>query len=244
VRALVVVPTYNERANLPALVEAVRRAVPAAHLLIVDDDSPDGTGTLADSLAKSDPAIHVLHRKAKDGLGRAYVAGFGWGMARDYDPIIQMDADLSHDPFDLPRLVDASREADLVLGSRYTSGGGTRNWGLGRRLLSRGGSLYARTLLGLPVQDLTGGYKCWRLRALECVDPATVHSNGYSFQIEMTWRAHRRGLRVREVPILFTDRVDGVSKMSKRIVWEAMGMVWRLRSSRWPGESPRPPATD
>jgi len=234
--ALVVVPTYNERSNLEPLVNAIHNNLPDAHVLVVDDNSPDGTGVLADNLAEQAPWLHVLHRHAKDGLGRAYVAGFQWGLANDYDPIVQMDADFSHDPADLPRLVEATDTADLVLGSRYVRGGGTRNWGIGRRLLSRGGSLYARTLLGLSVHDLTGGFKCWRRAALASVVPEGVRSNGYSFQIEMTWRALRQGLTVREVPILFTDRVDGVSKMSKRIVVEAMGMVWRLRASRWPDD--------
>jgi dolichol-phosphate mannosyltransferase len=232
--ALVVVPTYNELANLKPLLDGVKKSVPDVHVLIVDDGSPDGTGRLADEMSAGDPSISVLHRRTKDGLGRAYVAGFEWAMARGYDPVVQMDADLSHDPADLPRLIEASHSNDLVLGSRYVPGGGTRNWGVGRRVLSRGGSLYARTLLGLSIQDLTGGYKCWRLDALRAVDPTTVVSNGYSFQIEMTWRALRRGLRVGEIPILFSDRVDGVSKMSRRIVREAMGMVWRLRASRWP----------
>lgn len=232
--ALIVVPTYNERENLAPLAERLRAVVPDAHLLIVDDNSPDGTGAIADTLVAADPNIHVLHRTEKDGLGRAYLAGFGWGLERGYDPLVQMDADFSHDPADVARLLEASPKADLVLGSRYVPGGGTRNWGVGRQVLSRGGSLYARTILGLPVRDLTGGFKCWRRDTLLDIDLPTVRSNGYSFQIEMTWRALRKNHSLVEVPIVFTDRVDGVSKMSKRIVVEAMGMVWRLRFTRFP----------
>lgn len=227
---LIVVPTFNEIDNLPLLVPQLRRIVPDADVLIVDDASPDGTGALADRLAADDPAIHVLHRTVKDGLGRAYIAGFGWGLERAYDRFVQMDADLSHDPEYLPALLAASQTHDLVLGSRYVPGGGTRNWGLVRRLLSRGGSLYARTILGLPLRDLTGGFKCWRRHVLEDIEPESVHSNGYAFQIEMTYRAVLRGHSVTEVPIVFVDRVDGQSKMSKRIVWEAAGMVWKLRA--------------
>ncbi|MBB6052066.1 polyprenol monophosphomannose synthase [Armatimonas rosea] len=224
---LIVIPTYNEKENLPTLVTQLREQVPTAHLLIVDDGSPDGTGSMADSYAATDSQVHVLHRTTKDGLGRAYVAGFTWGLEKGYTRLVQMDADLSHNPCDVPRLLAA--DADLVIGSRYVAGGGTANWGLGRRLLSRGGCLYARTILGLPLQDLTGGFKCWRRAALEAVNLPEIRSNGYSFQIEMTWRALQAGFRATEVPILFTDRVDGVSKMSKRIVFEAVGMVWRLR---------------
>lgn len=227
---LIVIPTYNEKENVVTLVNQLRQNVPEAHLLIVDDGSPDGTGALADGLAASDPQVHVLHRTTKDGLGRAYVAGFTWGLARDYDRLVQMDADLSHNPSDVPRLLAA--DADLVIGSRYVPGGGTVNWGTGRRVLSRGGCLYARTILGLPLQDLTGGFKCWRRAALEAVNLPEIRSNGYSFQIEMTWRALQAGFKATEVPIVFTDRVDGVSKMSKRIVFEAVGLVWRLRLSR------------
>jgi dolichol-phosphate mannosyltransferase len=173
----------------------------------------------------------VLHRAAKDGLGRAYLAGLGWGLERGYERIVQMDADLSHDPKYLPALLAASETHDLVLGSRYVPGGGTANWGLGRRLLSRGGSWYARTVLGLSVRDLTGGFKCWRRHTLEDVDLASVRSNGYAFQIEMTYRALLRGHSVAEVPIVFTDRTGGQSKMSRRIVIEAIGRVWRLRAA-------------
>ncbi|WP_395088542.1 polyprenol monophosphomannose synthase [Armatimonas sp.] len=227
---LIVIPTYNEKENVVTLVDQLRQNVPEAHLLIVDDGSPDGTGALADGLAASDPQVHVLHRTTKDGLGRAYVAGFTWGLARDYVRLVQMDADLSHNPCDVPRLLAA--DADLVIGSRYVPGGGTVNWGAGRRVLSRGGCLYARTILGLPLQDLTGGFKCWRRAALEAVNLPEIRSNGYSFQIEMTWRALQAGFKATEVPIVFTDRVDGVSKMSKRIVFEAVGLVWRLRLTR------------
>lgn len=226
---LIVIPTYNEAQNLPTLVERLRRVLPAADLLVVDDESPDGTGALAERLAAGDDRVHVLRRAGKEGLGRAYVAGFAWGLKRGYRYLVQMDADLSHDPADVSRLVAAMRANDLALGSRYVRGGGTRNWGWGRRLLSRGGSLYARLVLGVPVQDLTGGFKCWRAELLEAIDLTSVRSNGYSFQIEMTYRALRRGARIEEVPIVFTDRVGGVSKMSRRIVWEAIGMVWRLR---------------
>ncbi|WP_395138676.1 polyprenol monophosphomannose synthase [Armatimonas sp.] len=227
---LIVIPTYNEKENVVTLVTQLRQNVPEAHLLIVDDGSPDGTGSLVDGLAASDPQVHVLHRTTKDGLGRAYVAGFTWGLARDYDRLVQMDADLSHNPCDVPRLLAA--DADLVIGSRYVPGGGTVNWGAGRRILSRGGCLYARTILGLPLQDLTGGFKCWRRAALEAVNLPEIRSNGYSFQIEMTWRALQAGFKATEVPIVFTDRIDGVSKMSKRIVFEAVGLVWRLRLTR------------
>lgn len=232
VSVLIVIPTYNEVANLPVIVERVRKEAPTAHLLIVDDTSPDGTGDLADRLAASDTTIHVLHRREKDGLGRAYVAGFEWGLARDYDVLVQMDGDLSHNPSDVPRLVDALESADLVLGSRYVTDGGTVNWGIGRQLLSRGGSLYARTILGLPIRDVTGGFKAWNASTLRAVNLATIRSNGYSFQVEMTYRVASLGLNIKEVPIIFADRVDGVSKMSKKIVVEAMLMVWRLRLTR------------
>jgi len=229
---LIVIPTYNERENLPTLVEQLRTSTPEAHLLVVDDGSPDGTGQLADSFAAADPRVHVLHRTSKDGLGRAYIAGLTWGLEHGYDRLVQMDADLSHNPCDVPRLIAATGSADLAIGSRYVKGGGTVNWGLFRQILSRGGGLYARTILGLPIQDLTGGFKCWRRPVLEAIDLPSVRSNGYSFQIEMTWRALRKGFKATEVPIVFTDRVDGVSKMSKRIVFEAVGMVWRLRFTR------------
>jgi dolichol-phosphate mannosyltransferase len=229
---LLVVPTYNEAENLPLLVPRLRETARDADLLIVDDDSPDGTGRLADDLAATDPHVHALHRTVKDGLGRAYVAGFGWGLHRGYDRFVQMDADLSHDPSYLPALLGASTTHDVVLGSRYVPGGGTVNWGWVRRGLSRGGSVYARSILGLPHRDLTGGFKCWRRHVLEDIDLQSVRSNGYAFQIEMTYRAVLRGHSVTEIPIVFTDRVGGQSKMSRRIVREAVGMVWKLRAQR------------
>lgn len=228
---LIVIPTYNEIDNLDTVVARLRQATPGADLLIVDDNSPDGTGRRADELAAADVHVSVLHRKGKEGLGRAYIAGLSWGLARGYDLLVQMDADLSHDPDAVPSLLAAAEKYDLVLGSRYVRGGGTVNWGIMRRLLSRGGSLYARLILGLPYHDLTGGFKCWRRHVLEDIDVPSIRSDGYSFQIEMTYRAHLRGHSVTEVPITFADRVDGVSKMSRRIVIEAVGMVWKLRAS-------------
>ena len=227
---LIVVPTYNERENLPLLVPQVRQAAPSAELLIVDDNSPDGTGRLADEMAAEDPAIHVLHRAAKEGLGRAYVAALSWGLERGYERLLHMDADLSHDPQYLPALLAASRTHDLAVGSRYVPGGGTRNWGPGRRLLSRFGSLYARTILGVPLRDLTGGFRCWRRHVLEDIGLDSVRSNGYSFMVEMAYRAYLRGHSIIEVPIVFPDRTDGKSKMSKKIILEAMIMVWKLRA--------------
>jgi dolichol-phosphate mannosyltransferase len=228
-RACVVLPTYDERENLPRMVPAILAAAPEADVLVVDDNSPDGTGALADGLAAGDPRVRVLHRQRKEGLGRAYLAGFAQALAAGYGRIIEMDADFSHDPARLPALLVASREADVVLGSRYVPGGGTVNWGVGRRILSRGGSLYARTILGLPVRDLTGGFKCFRREVLEALDLGSVRSSGYAFQIELTYRALRRGFRVVEVPITFVDRRVGKSKMSRRIVAEALWMVWKIR---------------
>jgi len=228
--ALVCIPTYNERDNLEGIVGAVLAADSRVEVLVVDDNSPDGTGDLADTLAVRDSRVHVLHRQRKEGLGRAYLAAFAWALERPYHYILEMDADWSHPPRYLPGLLDrAEAGADLVLGSRYVAGGGTVNWGLARRLISRGGSLYARTVLGLPVRDLTGGFKCFRRRVLEAMDFAAVHSTGYAFQIELTYRAFKNGFRVEEMPIVFEDRRVGQSKMSRRIVLEALGMVWKLR---------------
>jgi dolichol-phosphate mannosyltransferase len=228
-RALVVLPTYDERENLDAIVAAILAATPDLDVLVVDDNSPDGTGALADALAAKDPRVRVLHRERKQGLGRAYLHGFSVALEAGYGRILEMDADFSHAPDRLPSLLAASREADVVLGSRYVAGGGTVNWGLGRKILSRGGSLYARSILGLRVRDLTGGFKCFRREVLEALDLPTVQSTGYAFQIELTYRAVRRGFKVIEVPITFADRRVGNSKMSRKIVLEAFWKVWRIR---------------
>jgi dolichol-phosphate mannosyltransferase len=227
---VVVVPTYNERPNIETLVLGVLGLGPNYRLIVVDDGSPDGTGELADALAARFPnRMEVIHRTGKGGLGSAYVAGFGRALALAPDLIAQMDADLSHDPADLPRLVAAARGADLVLGSRYVPGGGTVGWPLSRRLLSRLGGQYARRVLGLPIADLTGGFKVWRRATLERLDLHALRSDGYAFAIETTWRARRDGASVTEIPIVFTDRVAGASKLSRRIVAEAALLVWKLR---------------
>lgn len=227
---VVVVPTYNERPNLPTLVAGVLAHGPHYRLVIVDDNSPDGTGQLADELAAANPGrIDVLHRPGKGGLGPAYVAGFAHALALHPDLIAQMDADLSHDPAALATLVAAAADYDLVIGSRYVPGGGTRGWPLWRQNLSRTGGRYARTVLGAPVNDLTGGFKVWRAPLLAKIDPAALRSDGYAFTIEATWRALQQGASVQEVPILFTDRVAGASKLSRRIVAEAALLVWKLR---------------
>ncbi len=230
-RALVCLPTYDERDNVEPVVEAILAAAPGVEVLVVDDDSPDGTGRVADQLSARDGRVHVLHRAAKQGLGKAYLAGFAWALERGYGLVLEMDADFSHDPGYLPALLAAAERADLVLGSRYVPGGGTENWGLARRLLSRGGSLYARVILGVPIRDLTGGFKCFRREVLEAIDLSTVECSGYAFQIELTWRALRKGFRVVEVPIVFVDRRVGQSKMSRRIVLEAVRKVWSIRFS-------------
>lgn len=228
--ALVCIPTYNERDNLEPIVRAVLAADPRVDILVVDDNSPDGTGELADRLAAAEPRVRVLHREKKQGLGRAYLHAFRWALAEPYTYVIEMDADFSHDPSYLPTLLDTAQAgADLVLGSRYVTGGGTVNWGVGRKLISRGGSLYARSILGVRVRDLTGGFKCFHRRVLESLDLDAVQSSGYAFQIELTYRALRKGFRVSEVPIVFEDRRVGQSKMSRRIFLEALTMVWKLR---------------
>ncbi len=229
-RALIVTPTYNERYNLPLFVRATLEVAPGAHILVVDDNSPDGTGRIADGLAQHDSRVSVLHRAGKQGLGTAYLTAFQRGLAEGYDYFIEMDADLSHDPEYLPAFFHAfDKGADVVVGSRNIPGGGVEGWGLGRHVLSKGGSLYSRVILGVGVRDLTTGYKGYTRRALEAIDLPSVQSNGYSFQIELTYRALRRGLKVVEVPIVFVDRRAGESKMSRRIFAEAIGMVWKLR---------------
>jgi dolichol-phosphate mannosyltransferase len=228
--AVACIPTYNERENLQAITEAVLASDPRLEVLIVDDSSPDGTGDLADRLALLDARVHVLHRPQKQGLGRAYLDGFRWALSRPYQYVLEMDADFSHHPKYLPQLLDeAERGTDLVLGSRYVPGGGTRNWGRIRQVISRGGSLYARIALGIPIRDLTGGFKCFRRGVLESVDLDAVRSNGYAFQIELTYRALQKGFRVKEIPIVFEDRRVGQSKMSRTIFFEALIMVWKLR---------------
>nr|HEX4312761.1 polyprenol monophosphomannose synthase [Kofleriaceae bacterium] len=228
-RALIVVPTYNERDNVRGIADRLLAAVPV-DLLFVDDNSPDGTGTIIDDMAAANPRIHVIHRAGKLGLGTAYLAGFAWGLARDYQLLFEMDADGSHDPKYLPAMLALAEDgADVVVGSRYVPGGGTENWGFGRKLLSRGGSLYARTILGIDVADVTAGFICWRRRALEAIDLATISSNGYSFQIEMKYRAVQAGMRIAETPIVFVDRRVGQSKMSRAIFAEALLKVWALR---------------
>jgi dolichol-phosphate mannosyltransferase len=229
--ALVCLPTYDERENIEAITRAILAATPQVDVLVIDDDSPDGTGALADAIAAREPRVHVLHRAAKEGLGKAYLAGFAWALARGYRLVLEMDADFSHDPRYLPGMLERARDADLVLGSRYVAGGGTVNWGLGRKLLSRGGSLYARTILGVRIRDLTGGFKCFRREVLEAIDLPSVTCSGYAFQIELTYRALRRGFRVAELPIVFEDRRIGRSKMSRRIVLEAISKVWAIRRS-------------
>jgi dolichol-phosphate mannosyltransferase len=228
--ALVCIPTFNERDNVEAIARAALEADSQVDVLVIDDNSPDGTGKIADRLAANEPRAHVLHRPKKEGLGRAYLDGFRWALERGYEFILEMDADFSHDPKYLPRFLDqAQAGVDLVLGSRYVAGGGTVNWGRVRKLVSQGGSLYARTVLGLHLRDLTGGFKCFRRRVLESIDLASVHSTGYAFQIELTYRAIKKGFTVQEIPIVFEDRRVGQSKMSWRIVLEALAMVWKLR---------------
>lgn len=229
-RVLVVTPTYNERDNLERFVRALHGALPEAHVLVVDDNSPDGTGRIADRLAGRDERVRVLHRGGKLGIGSAYIEGFRLGLRDGYDLLVQMDTDLSHDPRYLPDfLASIEGGADVVLGSRNVPGGGVEGWGPGRHFLSKGGSIYSRAILGLPLRDLTSGFKAWRRDVLEAIDLGGVRSEGYSFQIEMTWRALRRGFVVREVPIIFVDRRAGKSKMSRKIFMEAVLMVWKLR---------------
>jgi dolichol-phosphate mannosyltransferase len=231
-RAVVCLPTFNERGNLEPMVRALGGVLDTAQdtVLVIDDASPDGTGDLADELADELPWVRVLHRERKEGLGPAYVAGFRRALAAGTGLVLQIDCDFSHDPNDVPRLIAAADEADLVLGSRYVRGGGTENWGLLRRLVSRGGSLYARVLLGGPVHDLTGGFKCYRREAIEAIDLDALSARGYAFQIETTYRVLRAGLRVEEVPITFVDRRVGESKMTRAIVAEAM---WKVPALRW-----------
>ncbi len=250
-RVLVIVPTYNERDTLPAILERIRSAVPDADILIADDNSPDGTGRIADEWAARDPSIHVMHRLGKEGLGAAYLSGFAWGLQQGYDVLVEMDADGSHQPEQLPSLLAALDNADLVLGSRWVDGGGTVNWPKSRQILSKGGNAYTRAMLGVPLHDATGGYRAFRASTLRRLDLHEVASQGYCFQVDLAWRAVQRGLVVREVPITFVERSSGTSKMSQRIVLEALWRVtvWgideritrlRRRSMRKRGESHDP----
>jgi dolichol-phosphate mannosyltransferase len=228
-RALVVVPTYNECENLPQIVPVILAQDPRIEILVVDDGSPDGTGQIADRFAADEPRVHVLHRSVKQGLGRAYLAGFAWAIAHDYTHIFEMDADFSHDPRNLVRFIDATADADLIVGSRYASGVNVINWPMSRLLLSWFANKYARWVTGLQLTDATGGFKCFRREVLMAMPFDKVRSNGYAFQIEMSFRAWKKGFRIKELPIIFTDRMEGRSKMNGRIVREAIWMVWWLR---------------
>lgn len=238
-RSLVIVPTYNERDNLPPLAAKVLSLPTKVDLLVVDDNSPDGTGRIADELAAQHPEIHVLHRKAKSGLGRAYCDGFAWALERNYEFVLEMDGDFSHNPGDIPAFLQAAETADLVLGSRYCNGIRVINWPLSRLVLSMFAGMYVRVITGLPVSDPTGGFKCFRRTALQAINLSAVRSNGYSFQIELTHKIWRQGLKVTEVPIIFTDRFQGSSKMSRGIVYEAVFMVWRLLAQNGFRRKPR-----
>jgi dolichol-phosphate mannosyltransferase len=237
-RVLVIIPTYNEADNVRIIVERVRHAVPQADVLIADDNSPDGTGAIADELSAADEHIHVLHRDGKEGLGAAYLAGFEWARDAGYDAVVEMDADGSHAPEELPRLLDALVDADAVLGSRWVPGGKVLNWPLSRHLISRTGNLYTRLALRMPFKDATGGYRAYRMKALDALDLGGVASQGYCFQVDLAWRAYRQGHRIVEVPITFAERERGASKMSSTIVREALwrvtvwGVLARIRGIR------------
>ena len=224
-RVLVIVPTYNEKENLPLIVGRIRAATPDVHILVADDNSPDGTGQIADELVAADDHVHVMHRMGKEGLGAAYLAGFAWALENNYDVVVEMDADGSHQPEELHRLLSGLENADLVLGSRYVPGGQVRNWPKSREFLSRGGNTYTRIMLGLPLRDATGGYRAFRASALRALQLDQVASQGYCFQVDLAWRASKMGLRVKEVPITFVEREIGASKMSRHIVVEAL---WRV----------------
>lgn len=243
-RVVTIIPTYNERQSLPLTLDRLRAAVPHSDVLVVDDNSPDGTGELADAIAANDSAVHVLHRQGKEGLGAAYIAGFRWALDREYDVLVEMDADGSHQPEQLPALLDAVPGAHLVIGSRWVPGGSVVNWPFHRKLLSRAGSLYSRTMLGLSVRDITAGYRAFRRETLESIDLSTVDSVGYGFQVDMTFRVALKGLRIVEVPITFVEREYGDSKMSGNIVFEAIANVTRWGiAARWAALTGRPART-
>ena len=233
-KILVIIPTYNEIESLPLIVAAVREKAPAVHILIADDNSPDGTGSFADTLALADPQIQVLHRTVKDGLGAAYLAGFAWAKTNGFDVVVEMDADGSHRAIDLPVLLNALVDADAVLGSRWISGGEVVNWPLRRKVLSQGGNLYTRLMLGIPLRDATGGFRAYRISALEKMDVQSVQSEGYCFQVDLAWRAVQNHLRIAEVPITFVERELGTSKMDSKIVKEALMRVtiWGIQKRK------------
>jgi dolichol-phosphate mannosyltransferase len=229
-RALVIVPTYNEKFNIARLIPSILAQDASLEVLVVDDGSPDGTGAIVDAIAANNPRVYIIHRESKLGLGTAYLAGFRWALERKYDLVFEMDADFSHNPERLPEFLEAIKDADLVLGSRYQDGHvNVVNWPMSRLFLSYSANIYARAVTGLPIFDTTGGFKCFRRNVLESIDLNAVKSNGYAFQIEMSYRVWKRGFRLVEIPIIFVDRTEGVSKMSKRIMREAIWMVWRLR---------------
>lgn len=228
-KTLICIPTYNEAGNIAAIIKAILALPESVHILIIDDNSPDGTGRIADELASQHEQVFVLHRAAKEGLGRAYIAGFHWALARHYEYIVEMDADFSHRPQDLPLLLRQLDHFDVVIGSRYVAGGATENWGLLRRAVSRFGGFYARQLLGLDIQDLTAGFVGWRRKVLETIDLGSVEASGYVFQVELKYQAFRKGFRILEVPIIFPDRTVGDSKMTPRIALEALTRLWKLR---------------
>ncbi len=229
-RNLIIIPTYNEIENLQPITEQILALCSeSTEILIVDDGSPDGTGNLAETLSQNQPRVHVLHRSGKLGLGTAYVAGFKWGLQKGFDGMIEMDADFSHHPKYLPRMIELLKDYDVAVGSRYVSGGGTINWGLGRKFISKGGSLYSRVILGAPIRDFTGGFNGWKRHVLESIGLDEIESDGYSFQIELKYRAFLKGYRIKEFPIVFEDRKVGHSKMNKAIVFEALAKVWRFR---------------
>lgn len=241
-KTLVIIPTYNEQENIRQIVPAVLAQAQSVEVLIVDDGSPDGTGNIVEELRKTEPRLHLMRRAGKLGLGTAYIAGFKWGLARGYDHLMEMDADFSHDPKEIPNFLKAIEEHDLVLGSRYKEGVRVVNWPLSRLLLSRGASYYVQIITGLPIEDPTGGFKCFRREVLEQIELDAIRCNGYGFQIEMTYKAWLKGFRIQEIPITFTDRFAGKSKMNKAIIREAVLMVWWLAWSNGFRRSPRPRA--
>ncbi len=228
-RALIIFPTYNEKENIKRIIEAVLPMDPGINVLVVDDNSPDGTGQIADQLSMANPRVNVLHRNKKEGLGRAYIAGFKWGIEKKFDYLFEMDADFSHSPEFIKDFLMAIRDYDIILGSRYISGVNVINWPMSRLLLSYFANMYTRIITGMPVKDATGGFKCFRRQVLESIDLDAIKSNGYTFQIEVSMRAWKKGFRIHEIPIVFTDRQQGASKMSKKIIREAIWMVWYLR---------------